>query len=109
MARTAKKKIPIFDDGVLLTDDADSLDFTGSGVSGSVSGRDVTESIPGGVSSPETPAGTIDGVNTVFTFTKSPKVIVIDQGRTLIINKGFSLSGLVATLDLAPINEIYSI
>jgi len=48
MARTAKKKIPIYDEGVLLTEDADKLDFTGTGVTGSITGSaDVTEDIPG--------------------------------------------------------------
>lgn len=49
MARTARpKKISIYDDGVLLVDDADSIDFTGPGVSGSALGNDVTEDITGG-------------------------------------------------------------
>lgn len=45
MARTAKKKLRILDDGILLAEDADSLDFSGSGVEGSVLGNDVTETI----------------------------------------------------------------
>lgn len=48
MARTAKKKIPVYDEGVLLTADADSLNFVGAGVTGSASFNDITETIPGG-------------------------------------------------------------
>lgn len=47
MARTAKKKIPIYDEGVLLVEDADQLDFTGTGVTGSATNANVTEDIPG--------------------------------------------------------------
>lgn len=50
MARTAKKKIGIKNDGITLTDDADSIDFTGVGVTGSILGNDITEDIPGGAS-----------------------------------------------------------
>lgn len=59
----------------------------------------------------ETPAGTVDGLNTVYTFLVSPKVIVVDQGRTLVVGNGFTLngSGLIATLDVAPTFSIFSI
>jgi hypothetical protein len=48
--RTAKKKISIYDEGVLLADDPDFLDFTGGGVTGTFnpSTNSVDEDIPGG-------------------------------------------------------------
>lgn len=46
--RTAKKKIGILDEGVLLTDDVDSIDFTGTGITGTIINRDVTEAINSG-------------------------------------------------------------
>jgi hypothetical protein len=59
----------------------------------------------------ETPTGDVDGVNTVFTFTRAPKVIIVDQGRTFILNNGFTVdgTGLVATVDVAPEFSIFSI
>lgn len=59
--------------------------------------------------STEVPSGTVNGSNTVFTFTNTPKVIVVDQGRTMMNGSGWSLTGLVATLDVAPTFEIFSI
>lgn len=68
----------------------------------------VSSSIGG---APETPSGTVDGSNVTFTFVSSPKVIIVDQGRTLILNSGFTLdvTGLIATLDVAPTFSIFSI
>jgi len=75
------------------------------------SGRnDVTISATAG-GALETPTGTIDGLNTIFTFLASPKVIIVDQGRTLILNNGFTadITGLVITVDIAPNFSIFSI
>ncbi len=75
MARTAKKKIPIYDEGVLLVEDADQLDFAGAGVSGAAVGNNVTETIPGGSAGTWTIAavsGTIDGANVTFTLPSTP-------------------------------------
>ena len=55
------------------------------------------------------PTGTIDGMNQTFTFTNAPTVIIVDQGRTIINGDGFTLSGNVATLDVAPTFSIFSI
>lgn len=59
----------------------------------------------------ETPPEIVDGSNKMFTFQVSPKVIVVDQGRTLIVDNGFTLNGtgLIATLDIAPTFSIFSI
>lgn len=75
------------------------------------SGRnDITLSATAGGAS-EVPTGTVDGSNTVFTFVASPKVIIVDQGRTLILNNGFTAdaTGLIITVDIAPNFSIFSI
>lgn len=56
----------------------------------------------------EIPTGTVDGSNVTFTFTNTPKIIVVDQSRIMMQNHGWTLAGLVATLDIAPTFEIYS-
>lgn len=48
MARTARKQIAIKDEGVTLVEDVDSVDFAGAGVTGTATGKDVTETIPSG-------------------------------------------------------------
>lgn len=59
--RTAVLRIPIYEEGVLLTTGATSLNFTGSGVTGSVDAfGNVTESISGG--------GTPGGANTSIQY-----------------------------------------
>lgn len=62
-----------------------------------------------GAVSTQTPTGTVDGANVTFTFTSAPTVIVVDQGRTMKKDSGWSLTGLVVTLDVAPTFEIYGI
>lgn len=63
----------------------------------------------GGFVNTQVPTGTVNGVNTTFTFVNTPKVIVVDQGRVMMNGSGWSLVGLVATLDVAPTFEIFSI
>lgn len=57
----------------------------------------------------EVPTGAVNGSNVTYTFQNTPKVIVVDQSRTMKEDSGWSLSGLTATLDVAPMFEIYSI
>lgn len=100
MARTAKKKIRILDEGIELTDDADSIDFAGSGVTGTVSGRNVTETISsgGGSESTEDPtSGTVDGANTSFVFAHLPTKIYSD-GNVWFEGTGYSKSGSAPTV-----------
>lgn len=112
MARTAKKKIPIYDEGVLLTEDADSLDFVGAGVTGSVVLNAVTETIAAtGAFNKLTATGTVDGSNTIFTFSSAPSIIVVDQGKAM---QKTSSDGTVnwtgtttITLTVAPVFDIY--
>lgn len=57
----------------------------------------------------EVPTGVVGTGNVTFTFTIAPKVIVVDQGRVMMEDSGWSIAGLVVTLDVAPVTEIYGI
>ena len=112
MARTAKKKIQILDEGVIIADDVDSLDFTGSGVSGSAINQAVTETISGGSGGGggvtfETPSGTVNGINTVFTVINVP-VYIVSDGTTYFPNSGYTRIGLTITMDVPPTSFIKS-
>ena len=61
----------------------------------------ITSTGGGGGMSVETPSGTVNGSNTSFTATSTPKFIITDTG-TYVQNFGFTLSGLNITMDLAP-------
>lgn len=62
-----------------------------------------------GAGTPEVPTGAVDGVNTVFVFTKVPAFIVVDEGRSMIENNGWTASGTTVTLDIAPNFSIFGI
>ncbi len=82
MARTSKKKLAIYDDGILLASDVDSIDFAGSGVVASIIGRAVTTTIAGGGGGGGTgyqaATGTVNGSNTVFSFSTAPSSVSVD-------------------------------
>lgn len=108
MARTSRKQISIYDEGVLLTDDVDSIDFTGSGVSGSATNDDVSLAFIGSGVTKEIPTGTVNGSNTTFTVSATPKWIVADS-NTYFENNGYTLSGLTVTMTSAPWSSIIAI
>jgi len=103
--RTAGKKIRILDEGILLTDSVDSIDFTGAGIAGSASGNDVTEIVSGGGGGGgvtfETPTGSVNSVNVTFTVTNVPAYIIAD-GITYFENNGYTRSILTLTLSSPP-------
>lgn len=102
MARTAKKKIAIFDEGVEITPDADSIDFTGSGLSAS-GDPDVTVNGTGGGSGSlgELAAtGAKDDTNREFTFASKPVVIIVN-GSSYRENRGWTWNGGTLTATLA--------
>jgi hypothetical protein len=104
MARTAKKKISILDEGIVLVEDVDSIDFAGAGVTGGAIGNDVTETIPGGGSggvSFETPVGLIDSSNVTYTVSNTPKYVILN-GSTYFENDGYTLAGLTITMLIVP-------
>lgn len=109
MSRTAVKKIPIYDEGVLLTDDMLSIDFTGAGVVGTVLDRNVTETISGGGAGSNyadgiTPTGTIDGNNVTFTLPHTPLgvPIITLNGVTQAEGIDYTIVGVTITFMVAP-------
>lgn len=50
---------------------------------------------------PSTPTGTIDGSNTVFGVTASPKSVIAD-GTTYFLNNGYTYSSPNITMTIAP-------
>lgn len=66
--------IAILDEDITIADKASSINFKGTGVSGSVIGQDVTENIPGSgsASTPIDEALTDSGDHTSFTFPHTP-------------------------------------
>lgn len=67
------RPVTIKDEGLSLHTNVSEIDFVGAGVSGSAVGAAITENIPGGGGSytPETPSGTVNGSNKVFTITSA--------------------------------------
>lgn len=99
MARTAKKKISIYDEGVLLVDDVDSINFTGSGVGGSVIGSAITENIPGSGTGNEVTGEVVSGSGTTFTLAHTPSgtVSVYANGQRLTLTVDYTIVGAVIT------------
>ena len=109
MSRTAVKRIPIYDEGILLTDDVRSIDFIGGGVIGSVIDRAVTESISGASSSYAdgvalSPAP--DDVTTAFTLPNTPSGTPIISLNGVLQQAGasgdYTLSGANVNFAVAP-------
>lgn len=102
MARTAKKKIGVYDEGISLIDDVDSFDFIGAGVSLSAVGSDVDVNIPGGGSVVIiTITGTIDDSNITFTATSEPAQLVINGGIYKPTGGSITWSYLAGTITLS--------
>lgn len=108
MARTAKKKIGIYDHGVLLTADADSIDFEGAGVVSSIFNNAVTESISGGGSggssiATEKLSGTQSGNNVTLNLASlahsfTGVLLVMRNGQGLTPLTSWSISGSTVTI-----------
>lgn len=74
-----------------------------------VNGQDtITFNSSGGGSTVETPTGTVNAVNTVFTVTAEPKFVVAD-GTTYFDGAGYAYSALSITMDVPPSASIRSI
>ena len=76
--QTTGRPLTIKDEGVSLNTDVDSIDFTGAGVAGSAVGNAITEDIGGSMANSETPLGTVNGSNKVFTVTNTPTAIFVN-------------------------------
>lgn len=60
---------------------------------------------------PKTPIEIPNGTIVTYTFSTTFKVIVVDQSRVLTENNGYTLdgTGLIATLDVAPVSSIFAL
>lgn len=92
-----------------VTDDAD-LDITMLRVDSLSKRLLVKASLSGGGAvKVEVPPETPDGSRTAFTFLFTPKVITVDQGRTMRENVGWTYSDTTVTFDVAPTFDVFSI
>lgn len=101
--------LKIKDEGVTIANPAQSLDFVGAGVGATVSGGDVTATIPGGSAITEvrneTPTGTPNGILTTFTIAHSPvagTVAVYVNGARQKLATDYTFSGTTITFIVAP-------
>lgn len=86
--------LTVKDEGVSLTDGAESIDLIGNGVTGTAVGNDVSVTIPGGIADQvEIPSGDLDDVNTVFTVTNLPKQIFLNGAYQTAEGVDYTLSG----------------
>ena len=101
------KPVAILDEGLTITPSVSSMNFVGSGVTGTVIGSAVTETIPGGGSGnlSGNEILTNSGDNQNFTFAHSPASIlsvwVKETGQTLTNVTDYSISGTTLTLTAA--------
>jgi len=108
-ARETGRPVAIKDEGITLTPSVSSIDFTGSGVSGSTVGNDVTEAVSGGGGFTRiNPTGSVNGSNTAFVFSQKPTYIVSD-GAWYVENTGWTWDGgsSTATMTIPPNDTIY--
>lgn len=83
--------VTIKDEGISIHDNISSIDFVGGGVGGAAVGSAITETIPGASAASgngETPSGTINGSNKVFTLAETPSPaasLVLIRGRAIMV------------------------
>lgn len=100
-----ERVIAIFWSGVLISDDPQSINFTGNVEVTDDGFGNITVDILGGGGGAtlafETPDGTIDGSNDTFTVTHTPLYIVLN-GSTYFEDDGYTLSGVTITMLVVP-------
>lgn len=101
-SRELGRPLTIKDEGVSLHDNVASIDLVGPGVAGAVLGDEVTETISGGVGTPETPVGDINGSNVTFTITAVSLTQLFLNGILQEEGVKFTLSGTTITYTTAP-------
>lgn len=101
--RESGRPVTIKDEGVSLHENISEIDFVGAGVGGAAVGDAITETIPGGIGTAETPTGAINGVNKAFTVSSANLSALFLNG---IWQEGggvkYTLSGTTITYVVAP-------
>lgn len=101
------KPLTIKDEGITLATDVDSIDFAGTGVTGSFIGTAVTETFTGGGSSTTSVSEEVpSGSGTSFTLANTPtsgtlKLYRGGSRQQLGIGNDYTLSGTTITLAVA--------
>lgn len=102
------RPVTIKDEGITLTPNVSSMDFTGAGVTGSTIGDAVSESIPGGSGATwitEDVSGAINGSNVTFTLTHTPVAgsLTLSLARQLqVLTQDYTISAGTITYVTAP-------
>lgn len=98
-----EKVIPIFQNGVLVEENPEYINFTGNvTVTDDGMGGVVVDVLGGGTGSTlnfETPAGTIDGTNVTFTVVHNPVYVVLN-GATYFEGDGYTYVSLTKTITM---------
>lgn len=100
--------LEILDEGISLTDKADSIDFVGAGVAATNVSDAVTATVGSGgrTSKDVVPTGTIDGANTSFTLPDTPSTdslaLFLNGSRLTAGGVHYSISGSTITYVQAP-------
>lgn len=99
MARTQKKSLPIYDGGVLLVADANSINFAGSVVGTVDANGNVTETITGGSGTSAVFGEVVSGSVTTFTLAHTPAgtISLAANGQVLTLGTDYTISGAVIT------------
>ena len=101
--RETGRPVTIKDEGVSLHSNISEIDFVGAGVGGGAVGSAITEIIPGGMGTSETPTGAINGSNKIFTISSANLFALFLNG---IFQEGggvkYTLSGTTITYEVAP-------
>lgn len=102
--------LQILDEGIILTNSAASINFIGAGVTATESNNNITVNIPGGggstsfANSVSFSVGTINGVNTAFTWPNVPLngMNVFLNGNLQTPGVDYSLAGATVTFFIPP-------
>lgn len=101
-------EISLLDEGITVIEGASRINYVGAGVTVAAVGDDTTVTIPGGIGTPstnETPTGTVDGVNAVFTTAHTPingTLAVFVGGSRQKLTEDYTVTGSTITFNSAP-------
>lgn len=106
--QTRGRPVRILDEGVPIAYNVDSIDFVGSGVTGTAVGSSVTETITAGGSTTtqvvgEVPSGDVNGVNKDFTLAHTPvSGLAVYVGSRYKITDDYTITGATISFVSAP-------